>query len=235
MLIMNNEKIIFYIVATPIGNLEDITYRAVKILSSVDVILCEDTRVTGKLLSRYKIKAKLESYHANSSKEKEDKILRNVDGGVIYALVSDAGTPTISDPGSKLIDELYKRFRNNIDVIVIPGAIALTTALASSGFMGNQFTFYGFLPHKKGRKSIFKEIFSSDRISIFYESPHRIMKTLEFIKNNYKDSKRKIHIARELTKMYEEKIHGSIDDVYLFFKKHQEKIKGEFVVVIDRL
>lgn len=223
-----------YIVSTPIGNLEDMTYRAIRVLSEVDIILCEDTRVTGKLLARYEIKAKLESYHAHSNISKEQKILDNIEQGVSYALVSDAGTPTISDPGVKLVHEVYKKFPNDVDVISIPGATALITALSSSGFMGNQFTFYGFLPHKKGRNKIFTEIFESDKISLFYESPHRIMKTLEYFYKYYQDSNRQLCIARELTKMYEEKIRGDISYVYHYFKNNPEKIKGEFVVIIDK-
>lgn len=229
-----NNKTKFYIVSTPIGNLEDMTYRAIRILSEADVILCEDTRVTGKLLAHYNISAKLESYHAHSSISKEKKIIENIKSGVVYALVSDAGTPTISDPGVKLVYNLNKEMKDEVDIISIPGATALITALSSSGFMGNQFTFYGFLPHKKGRNKIFEEIFNSDRISIFYESPHRIMKTLEYIYENYNNSGRSICLARELTKMYEEKVLGDINYVLDFFKENTEKIRGEFVVVIDR-
>jgi 16S rRNA (cytidine1402-2'-O)-methyltransferase len=231
---MNKDNKKFYIVATPIGNLEDISFRAVRILSEVDVILCEDTRVTGKLLAHYEIKAKLESYHAQSNEAKEKKILDNIEDGVTYALVSDAGTPTISDPGVKIVYEASKRFGDELDIISIPGATAFVTALAISGFMGNQFTFYGFLPHKKGRKSLFDEMFQSNRISIFYESPHRLMKTLSFIYENYKDSGRKIFVARELTKMYEEKIKGDIEEVYSYFEENKGKVKGEFVVIIDK-
>lgn len=231
---MNNEGKKFYIVATPIGNMEDITLRALRILSEVDVILCEDTRVTGKLLAYHNIKGKMESYHAHSNISKENKILDGIGSGTTYALVSDAGTPTISDPGVKLVYEIYKRFGDIVDVISIPGATAVISALASSGFMGNQFTFYGFLPHKKGRNKIFTQIFESDRISIFYESPHRIMKTLEFIHENYLESGRKICIARELTKMYEQKVLGDIEYVYNYFINNPEKIRGEFVVLVDK-
>ncbi len=231
---MKNKKKILYIISTPIGNMEDITLRALRILSEVDIILCEDTRVTGKLLSYHNIDAKMESYHAHSSISKEHKILDNIENGISYALVSDAGTPTISDPGVKLIYESYERFGAEIEIVAIPGPAALITAFSTSGFMGNQFTFYGFLPHKKGRQKIFSDIFTSDKISIFYESPHRIMKTLEFLYKNYAESDRNICVARELTKLYEQKIRGNINDVFLFFKNNPEKVKGEFVVVIDR-
>ena len=231
---MKEDKKQFYVIATPIGNLEDITFRAIRILSEVDVVLCEDTRVTGKLLKHYNISAQLESYHGQSSEAKEQTILDNIGNGVRYALVSDAGTPTISDPGVKLIHRAYERFGDNFEVISVPGPTALITALSSSGFTGNQFTFYGFLPHKKGRATLFEEMFQSPRISVFYESPHRLMKTLKFLFEHYADSQRTLFVARELTKMYEEKIRGSISEVYLFFKNNPEKIKGEFVVIIDK-
>lgn len=231
---INSDNKKFYIVATPIGNLEDMSYRAVRILSEVDVVLCEDTRVTGKLLAHYNIKAKLESYHAHSNDSKEKKILDGIESGIVYAMVSDAGTPTISDPGVKLVNEIYKSFGDSVDVISIPGATALITALSSSGFMGNQFTFYGFLPHKKGRNKIFSEIFESNKISLFYESPHRLMKTLESLHEQYQSTERKICIARELTKMYEQKKVGNIIEVYNYFLEHPEKVKGEFVIVIDK-
>lgn len=225
---------ILYIVSTPIGNMKDISLRALETLSEVDVILCEDTRVTGKLLAYHNIQAKMESYHAHSHLTKEKQILENIKSGTSYALVSDAGTPTISDPGVKLVHEAYKMFGDDVDIISIPGATALITALSSSGFMGNQFTFYGFLPHKKGRNKIFAEIFESNKIGVFYESPHRIMKTLEFMNENYHDSGREICVARELTKMYEEKIRGDISTIFNYFKNNEEKIRGEFVVIIDK-
>lgn len=231
---MNKDKKTFYVVATPIGNLEDLTYRAVRILNEVDIVLCEDTRVTQRLFDHYNITTKMESYHAHSTSAKSDKILDAIANGITYALVSDAGTPTISDPGVKIIHDAYERFGDTIDIISIPGATALITAFSSTGFMGNQFTFYGFLPHKKGRTKIFDDIFKSDKISIFYESPHRIMKTLEFLYKNHIDSNRKICIARELTKMYEQKIIGTISEIYEYFIENPDKIKGEFVVIIDK-
>lgn len=230
---MNNQPKKFYIVATPIGNLEDMTFRAIRILKEVDVILCEDTRITHRLCSYYDIFTPTESYHAHSTQQKEQKIIEGIDSGKTYALVSDAGTPTISDPGVKLIDYLYKKFGTHIDIISIPGPSALITALSITGFSGNQFTFFGFIPHKKGRNKIFKEIFSSKRISIFYESPHRIMKTLELFLSEYQHYNRKICVARELTKIHEQKIIGSISEVYDFFKKNPNKVKGEFVVIIN--
>lgn len=232
---MNESTHTLYIVATPIGNLEDITYRAIRILKEVDIILCEDTRVTRKLLQHYGIQTPTQSYHTHSTSTRADSILDSIAKGTVYALVSDAGTPTISDPGVKLIHDAYERFGTTIDVISIPGPTALITALSSTGFMGNQFQFYGFLPHKKGRKKIFDTIFHTPVISVFYESPHRLMKTLETLHVDYYHDypERIICIARELTKMYEQKVIGTIQEVHQYFIDHPEKIKGECVVVIN--
>lgn len=220
-----------YIVATPIGNLEDITLRALRVLREVDVVLCEDTRVTGKLLHHYEIKADMVSYHANSKIAKSDKILQLLEGGKDLALVSDAGTPTISDPGVHLID-LIQEQDLDVEIVPIPGATALTAALSVSGFNGNQFTFFGFLPHKKGRQTLFQEIADNDRISIFYESPHRIEKTLAAL-SEVLAVDQQIMIGRELTKMYEQKLRGTATEISHYFKEHPKKIKGEFVVVVN--
>jgi len=223
----------FYLIATPIGNLEDITYRAVRMMSEVDVILCEDTRLTKRLLNYYKIETATESYNAHSTVSKEDSIIRRVGEGIVFGMVSDAGTPTISDPGVKLISRLYRDV-SDVDIISLPGPSALITALSATGFTGNQFTFYGFLPHKKGRNKIFEEIFDSTRIAIFYESPHRLIKTLEFLQEQYKDSHRKMCVARELTKIYEQKVIGSAEYLYRYFQDHPEKVRGECVILIDK-
>lgn len=232
---MNEAAKKFYIVATPIGNLSDMTFRAVEILKSVDVILCEDTRVTGVLLKHYGITTKTMSYHAQSSDQKSDKILGMVADGETLALVSDAGTPTISDPGVKLVSDLYSHFDLEVEVISIPGATAVTTAVSVAGFAGNQFTFYGFLPHKKGRMKLFQEMLESSRVSVFYESPHRLMKTLTSLREMFEEHapSRKICVARELTKMYEQKVRGTATEVFNYFKEHEEHVRGEFVVVIE--
>ncbi len=230
---MSMEKKKFYIVPTPIGNLEDMTLRALRILKEVDIILCEDTRVTKKLLQHFDIHNKnLLSYHAQSSEKREVAIIERIKAGEIMAIVSDAGTPTISDPGARLIAQLYETFKDTIEIIPLPGATALIPALSACGFFGNQFTFYGFLPHKKGREKLFQEMKNSERISIFYESPHRILKTLQSL-NQILGEGRKLCIVRELTKIYEEKKRGNIHEILSFFEKHPEKIKGEFVVVIE--
>jgi len=236
------------VVATPIGNLADITFRAVEVLKNADAILCEDTRVTGKLLKHYEISNKLISYHANSKLSKSDEILEMLAEGKHLALVSDAGTPTISDPGVHLINLVHDQNEKNIldntqevgedarvnNVVIesIPGPTALIAALSLSGFSGNQFTFFGFIPHKKGRETLFKEIAGHDKISIAYESPHRIIKTLESLVEHL-DESREVVIARELTKMYEQTIHGSAQEVLVYFTDHPEKIKGEFVIIIN--
>lgn len=222
----------FYIVATPIGNLGDISHRALATLSEVDTILCEDTRVTHKLLKHYSIEAQTESYHAQASSNKEDSIIKRMKEGHTFALVSDAGTPTISDPGVKLIAEIRNQLPET-HIISIPGASALITALSTTGFSGNQFTFYGFLPHKKGRNKIFDEIAESSRVSIFYESPHRLLKTLEELKNRF-GSQRMISVGRELTKIYEETPVKNAEEMYHYFFDNQDKIRGECVIIINK-
>lgn len=222
----------FYIVATPIGNLEDMTHRAIRILSEVDTILCEDTRVTRKLLNHYEIITSTESYHAQATTQKEDSIVRRINEGLTFALVSDAGTPTISDPGVKLVSRIWNDCPTT-KIESIPGASALITGITTTGFVGNQFTFYGFLPHKKGRSKIFDEIEGSTRMSAFYESPHRLMKTLEELSIRFTDS-RKVAVGRELTKFFEETVRGTAQEVYDFFLKNPDHIRGECVIIIDK-
>ncbi len=220
-----------YIVGTPIGNLGDITLRALETLKSVDLVLCEDTRVTKKLLSHYGISVPTMSYHANSKLSKQDKIIDMLREGKSLALVSDAGTPAISDPGVMLVKEAKEALGDELKVVPIPGASALVSAVSVSGIPSPQFIFYGFLPHKKGRETIFKEIGESKKTSVFYESPHRIMKTLESLKSHVSED-RKICIGRELTKMFEEIVNGSPEEVYNYFSKNPDKVKGEFVVIV---
>ncbi len=219
-----------YIVATPIGNLEDITLRALRILKEVDLILCEDTRETGKLLSHYEIKKPLKSFHAQSKLSRTEEIIADLAEGKNIALVTDAGTPAISDPGSFLIEKVRSELPE-VTVVPIPGASALTAAFSASGVTGGEFTFLGFLPHKKGRETLFKEIGSSKRAYVFYESPHRIEKALESLQKFAPE--RKIIIARELTKMFEQFVAGKPDEVALYFKNNQEKVRGEFVVIVS--
>lgn len=220
-----------YIVPTPIGNLEDITLRAIRILKEVDMVLCEDTSVTHRLFQEYDITTKTSVFYAQTGLKNIDKVIMMLKDGAHIALVSDAGTPTISDPGVLLVD----RIRNELPdakVVALPGATALTTALSASGISSAQFVFLGFLPHKKGRESLFKEITESKRTIVFYESVHRIEKTLESL-GKCINAPRRVVVARELTKMHEEVIRGDIKEVKLHFYKRKEKVRGEFVVIVE--
>lgn len=222
----------FYIVATPIGNMGDITLRAIETLKSVDLILCEDTRETKKILDKYNINKPTMSYHAKSKLSKTDKIFELLEEGKNLALVSDAGTPGISDPGALLVSQIKNNLnlRYSVDVIPIPGATALITALSASGLPTHEFTFLGFLPHKKGRETLFKEIRDAKRTMVFYESPHRILKTLESLTKFCPD--KKVCVARELTKIYEEFKTGSPVEVLEYFNKNTDKQRGEFTVMV---
>lgn len=227
-----------YIVATPIGNLEDITLRAIRILKEVDLILCEDTRVTKRLLAKYEISKPTMSYHAQSKLSKVDKIIALLEEGKNLALVSDAGTPTISDPGCMLVAQIREKFGDGVAITPIPGPSAVLSALSVSGFPTSEFLFLGFLPHKKGRETLFKEIAASQRTIVFYESPHRIMKTLESLNTHLGVAisgkrKRQILVAREITKIYEENIIGTPEEVLHYFVTHADKVRGEFVVVVE--
>ncbi|MFA6300995.1 MAG: 16S rRNA (cytidine(1402)-2'-O)-methyltransferase [Candidatus Paceibacterota bacterium] len=220
----------FYIVATPIGNMGDITLRAIETLKSVDLILCEDTRVTKKLLDKYEINKPTMSYHAQSKLAKTEKIFELLEAGKNLALVSDAGTPGISDPGALLVSKIKEHLSHSVDVIPIPGATAIITALSGSGLPIHEFTFLGFLPHKKGRETLFKEIRDAKRTIVFYESPHRILKTLEALVKFCPD--KKVCIARELTKIYEEFKTGNPMEVLEFLLNNKEKQRGEFTVIV---
>lgn len=226
------KKKLFYIIATPIGNLEDITLRALRIMSELDVLLCEDTRTTKKILKAYDISVTTESYHSQSSENKENSIITRIQSGTLFGLVSDAGTPTLSDPGVKLIARI-RELCPDVQLISIPGASACIAGLSTTGFTGNQFTFYGFLPHKKGRTKIFDEINSSSRVSVFYESPHRLMKTLKELSLRFGHD-RKVSVARELTKIHEETPVKTARDMYHYFLDNPEKVRGECVIIIDK-
>ncbi len=221
----------FYVVATPIGNLGDITLRAIETLRNVDMILCEDTRVTKNLLNKYDIKKPTMSYHAQSKLSKTDKIFDLLKEGKDLALVSDAGTPGISDPGAMLVSKIKEELTDTVQVIPIPGASAVITALSASGLPTHEFTFLGFLPHKKGRETLFKEIAEAKRTFAFYESPHRILKTLESL-NKFAPTK-KVCVARELTKIYEEIKTGTAEEILEYLEKNPVKQKGEFTVLVS--
>lgn len=216
-----------YIVPTPIGNLDDMTFRAINILKSVDCILAEDTRTSGKLLKHFEISNKLMSHHKFNEYKTTDKLIEQMKDGQKFALISDAGTPGISDPGFILNKAVLE---NGLKLEVLPGATAFVPALLKSGFSNDQFLFEGFLPHKKGRQTKFKEIADYDFTSIHYESPHRIVKALEQIVE-FIDPERLVSVSRELSKMFEETITGSAQEV-LENLKARDKVKGEIVLVI---
>lgn len=215
-----------YVVATPIGNLEDITERALGILKEVNLIACEDTRVTKRLLDRYQITTDTISYHQHSKVGKIDFLVQKLKEGKNIALVSDAGTPGISDPGGLLVSAVQTE---SIKVEVIPGPSAVIAALSVSGMPTDKFTFYGFLPHKKGRQTALQEIINSKITSVFYESVHRIEKALVELKQAGLD--REIVVARELTKKFETIYKGQVDQV--LEQLRQDKVKGEFVVIVS--
>jgi len=217
-----------YIVSTPIGNLNDISKRAIEVLSSVEIICVEDTRVSKKLLNRYKISNKMIVYNNFNESRQCNKILDYLLEGKDVALISDAGTPCISDPGYLLVNKCRK---NNIDVFSVPGPSSLTAALSISGLPTDAFYFEGFLPKKKGRKTKFESLVLLKYTIIIFESPMRIIKTLEDIKN-YFGGERIISIHREITKMFEESYLGNIDEAIDHFSS--KKCKGEFVLIIAK-
>lgn len=219
------------VVATPIGNLGDITFRAIETLKQADAIACEDTRVTSKLLSRFEISKPLLIYHAQSGRLAATRILTLLGEGKHVALVTDAGTPGISDPGSMLVSEVRKTFRDEVRIVAIPGPSALTAGLSIAGIPTHEFVFIGFLPHKKGRQTAFTEIAESEKAVVFYESPHRILKALESLKSVLTDD-RKVVVLRELTKIHESLIDGTATEVCEYFNTHPQHVRGEFVVCV---
>ncbi|MEI8248870.1 MAG: 16S rRNA (cytidine(1402)-2'-O)-methyltransferase [Candidatus Taylorbacteria bacterium] len=228
---------LFSVIATPIGNLEDITLRALKVLATSDVVLCEDTRMTKRLLDRHAISVPTKSYHMHSEISRVEEIISLLKEGKHVSLVSDAGTPGISDPGSELVRIIRQELKVEIDsgelkIEGIPGPSAVTTALSIAGVSCADFTFLGFLPHKKGRETLFKEIASAERTMVFYESPHRIMKTIESLIEHVRDTK-KVTVCRELTKIFEETVAGTAQEIRAYFELHPDKIKGEFVVIVS--
>lgn len=216
------------IVATPIGNLEDITLRALRTLKECDVIYAEDTRVISKLLARYEIRKPLQRLDAALETKKADEIIARLGAGERVALVSDAGTPGISDPGARLVARVRERLPD-APIEAIPGPSALTTALSIAGMDTTEFTFLGFLPHKKGRQTALKKIVASEIPVVLYESPHRILKLLEELVQHQVSH---IVIARELTKIHEEVVAGTVEEVQGHFLAHPDRIRGEFVVIV---
>lgn len=216
-----------YLVPTPIGNLEDITLRSLRILKEVSLILAEDTRTTGKLLKHFDIKNRLQAFHIHNEHQVVAGILERLIAGEEMALVTDAGTPAISDPGFLLVRACLK---NNVAVESLPGATAFVPALVQSGFPTDRFFFEGFLPHKKGRQSRLKELAAMPCTLVFYESPHRLIKTLEQF-SEFFGPQTPVSVSRELTKIHEENVRGSMTEVTEYFKS-KPVVKGEIVVVV---
>lgn len=215
-----------YLVPTPIGNLEDMTFRAIKVLKEVDVILAEDTRTSGKLLQHYEITTSMQSHHMHNEHRIVDVLVKRILGGETMALISDAGTPAISDPGFLLTRACVEK---GIEVDCLPGATAFVPALVNSGLPNDKFVFEGFLPVKKGRQTRLKFLAEETRTLIFYESPHKLLKTLaNFVA--YFGAERPVSVSRELTKMYEETIRGNAAEVLTHFT--DKPPKGEIVIVV---
>lgn len=216
-----------YLVPTPIGNLEDMTLRAIRILKEVDVILAEDTRTSSRLLDHFEIKNKLVSHHKFNEHKTVETIARQIEDGKNVALISDAGTPGISDPGFLLVRTCLEK---EIDVECLPGATALIPALVNSGFSTDRFTFEGFLPQKKGRQKKIKELATEPRTMIFYESPFRLIKSLEQFAEFFGPDRR-ASVSRELSKFYEENRRGTLAELIEYFGS--KAIKGEIVIVVE--
>jgi 16S rRNA (cytidine1402-2'-O)-methyltransferase len=234
---------ILYIVATPIGNLEDMTFRAVSALNEVDLVVCEDTRVTKRLLDHYGIETQAVSFYQNLKKggavkpvPKLNFLLGELKAGKSLALVTDAGTPGISDPGNQLVAVAIE---NQISVIPVPGVSAVTTLASVSGIDLSEFVFLGFPPHKKGRETFFKKVIEISMPTMYYESPHRVLKNLQLLQSIVETrliaslhGGKKIILGRELTKMFEEVVRGTVAEVLEYFQQNPSKVKGEFVIIV---
>jgi len=216
-----------FLVPTPIGNLEDITLRAIRILKEVDLILAEDTRTSGKLLKHFEITTHMHSHHMHNEHKTVDNIVERIKSGENIALISDAGTPAISDPGFLLTRECIEK---GVEIECLPGATAFVPALVNSGLPNDKFVFEGFLPVKKGRQTRLNFLAEETRTMIFYESPHKLVKTLTHFRE-YFGVDRSISVSRELTKLYEETIRGTISEVIEYFTKKAPK--GEFVIIVS--
>ena len=216
-----------FIIPTPIGNLEDITLRAIRLLKEADLILAEDTRVTGNLLRHFEIATPMEPHHAFNEHKTVARIAQKIEAGATIALVTDAGTPAISDPGYLLVRECVAR---GIDVECLPGATAIIPALVNSGIPSDRFYFEGFLPHKKGRLTRLKKLTELDQTIVLYESPFRLVKTLEQLSEHLGED-RKTCVCRELTKLHEENARGTLAELIKHFSS--KTVKGEIVIVVD--
>jgi 16S rRNA (cytidine1402-2'-O)-methyltransferase len=222
-----NEYGSLYLVPTPIGNLEDITLRAIRILKEADIILAEDTRTSAPLLKHFDIHQKVYAHHQHNEHQSANEIVKFLKEGKRIALISDAGTPAISDPGFYLVREALK---HGLAVECLPGATAFVPALVNSGFPTDRFCFEGFLPLKKGRQTRYKQLATEERTIILYESPHRLLKTLDEMIEFFGEE-RLISVSRELTKMFEETVRGTVAEVKVYFETHP--VKGEFVICVN--
>lgn len=216
-----------FLIPTPIGNLEDMSFRAVRILKEVDLILAEDTRTSAPLLKHFGIDKKVFSHHQHNEHKSVTEVIRFLKEGKQIALISDAGTPAISDPGFLLVREAI---RNDLAIECLPGATAFVPALVCSGLAADRFTFEGFIPVKKGRQTRMKELVDETRTMIFYESPHRLLKTLEEF-GQYFGHERQASVSRELSKMFEETVRGSLEEIKTYFETHT--LKGEIVICVS--
>lgn len=224
------EKATLFVVGTPIGNLEDITFRALRVLQESDAIFCEDTRVTRKLLERYEIKTSVFSYHQHSSEKVYERILEFLREGKHIALVTDAGTPGVSDPGNMLVERVLKE---DFLTVAIPGVSSLTTLISVAGIDMQKFVFLGFVPHKKGRHTFFQRVVSSDMPVVYYDSVHRIVKNLQLLLE--KNPNVYVIVGRELTKFFEEIQRGMVSAILEYYTNNPTKIKGEFVVIVKNI
>lgn len=224
---MESKNGTLYVVATPIGNLEDITLRALRILKEVAIIACEDTRVTKKLLTHYTIDTPVISFHQHSDDKKIALLMEKMHAGEDVAVVTDAGTPGVSDPGNMLVAAAVVE---GFSVQPIPGASALAALISVAGIDMQKFIFLGFPPHKKGRETFFKEVAAVKNPVLYYESPHRVIKNLTLLKELAPT--KSIILGRELTKLFEETVRGSFDEVLEYFASNPGKIKGEFVIIV---
>jgi len=215
-----------YIVPTPIGNLEDITFRALRILKEVSFVLAEDTRTSRKLFSHFEISTRLIAYHMHNEHQTVEHYVEQIASGGDVALISDAGTPAISDPGFLLVRQCVEA---GVEVECLPGATALIPALVNSALPADRFVFEGFLPHKKGRQTFFTKISESDIPVIYYDSVHRVVKNLKLLQELMPEAK--VVLGRELTKMHEEIVRGSVDEAVTYFEENTDKIRGEFVII----
>ena len=215
-----------YLVPTPIGNLEDMTLRAIRVLKEVDVILAEDTRTSGKLLKHFNIETPMLSHHMHNEHKMVERIVKRIQAGERFALISDAGTPAISDPGFLLTRACIEK---GIDIECLPGATAFVPALVNSGFPNDKFVFEGFLPVKKGRQTRLKMLSDETRTLIFYESPHKLVKTLQHFEEYFGEN-RMVSVSRELTKLFEETRRGSLKEIKEHYMEHPPK--GEIVIIV---